>query len=270
MKKHLIKIISLCFAVALTLSSAFVTVFAADGGELTINSEAKVKKGDKVKYTLYLSDTKEDIIGFELRLFYDHNYLELDRNAINYPKFDSVVHNLDLEDKIPVNWTNINAPASFSSKAEFLSMEFTVLQGGETEISQFVTEMYGNDMTYLKSYTWSYDITVNDKVVAENMTPVISRDEETLQKRQGGIINYIDGMGEENSPNKDNHEAVVVTEIENVTRYEKVNSNEGFNVMPLAVAGGAIAIIGAIIAIVIIKKREDAKISAQININQED
>lgn len=273
MKKHLVKIISLCFVSVLMLSlMTSMTVFAADN-ELTVNSDAKVKVGDKIKYTLYLSDTKEDIIGFELRMFYDHNYLELDKDSMNYGKFDGVFHNLNIEDKIPINWTNISTPISFANKAEFLSMEFKVVKGGETEISQFVTEMYGDDMTYLKSYKWSYDITVNDKTIVKDQTPVISDDKQTLENNQGSFINYVDGMGEENTPNKDNHQAVVgsvpgtqiATQYVDVTRYENVtsngSSNGSFNMMPIIVIVAIVVIVGAIVAILIIKKRDDAKIS---------
>ena len=273
MKKYLVKIISLCFVSVLMLSlMTSMTVFAADN-ELTVNSDAKVKVGDKIKYTLYLSDTKEDIIGFELRMFYDHNYLELDKDSMNYGKFDGVFHNLNIEDKIPINWTNISTPISFANKAEFLSMEFKVVKGGETEISQFVTEMYGDDMTYLKSYKWSYDITVNDKTIVKDKTPVISDDKQTLENNQGSFINYLDGMGEENTPNKDNHQAVVgsvpgtqiATQYVDVTRYEDVtsngSSNGSFNMMPIIVIVAIVVIVGAIVAILIIKKRDDAKIS---------
>lgn len=274
MKKHLVKIISLCFAAALMLSfMTSISAFAADD-ELTVNSDAKVKVGDKIKYTLYLSDTKEDIIGFELRMFYDHNYLELDKDSVNYGKFDGVIHNLNLEDKIPINWTNISTPVSFSSKAEFLSMEFKVLKGGETEISQFVSEMYGDDMTYLKSYKWTYDITVNDKTIVKDQTPVISDDAQTLEKNQGSFVNYIDGMGEENTPNKDNHSAVVggtqiATEYVEVTRYENVTTNGSFNMMPIIVIVAVVVVAGAIVAILIIKKRDDAKISSENDKNVE-
>lgn len=274
MKNHFVKIISLCFATVLLLSfMTSITAFAADD-ELTINSNAKVKVGDKIKYTLYLSDTKEDIIGFELRMFYDHNYLELDKDSVNYSKFDGVIHNLNIEDKIPINWTNISTPISFSSKAEFLSMEFKVVKGGETEISQFVSEMYGDDMTYLKSYTWTYDITVNDETIVSDQTPLISDDEQTLQNNQGSFINYIDGMGEENTPNKDNHEAVVsgtqiATEYVDVTRYESVTSSGSFNMMPIIIIVAIVVVVGAIVAILIIKKRDDAKISSENDNNVE-
>lgn len=274
MKKHLVKILSLCFAVVLILSfMTSITAFAADD-ELTVNSDAKVQVGDKIKYTLYLSETKEDIIGFELRMFYDHNYLELDKDSVNYGKFDGVIHNLNLEDKIPINWTNISTPVSFASKAEFLSMEFKVVKGGETEISQFVSEMYGDDMTFLKSYKWTYDITVNDKTIVEDKTPVISDDAQTLEKNQGSFVNYIDGMGEENTPNKDNHSAVVggtqiATEYVDVTRYENVPASGSFNMMPIIVIVAVVVVVGAIIAILIIKKRDDAKISPENDNNVE-
>lgn len=267
MKKNLVKIISLCFTAVLMLSlMTSITAFAADD-ELTINQSAKVNVGDKIKYTLYLSDTKEDIIGFELRMFYDHNYLELDKDSMNYGKFDGVVHNLNLEDKIPINWTNISTPISFANKDVFLSMEFKVLKEGETEISQFVSEMYGDDMTYLKSYKWTYDITVNDESIVTDQTPLISEDVQTLQNNQGSFINYIDGMGEENTPNKDNHQAVTgsqfATQYVDVTRYESVPANGSFNMMPIIVIVAIVVIVGAIVAILFIKKRDDAKIPTE-------
>lgn len=273
MKKNLVKMISLCFTAVLMLSfMTSITAFAADD-ELTVNKSAKVKVGDKIKYTLYLSDTKEDIIGFELRMFYDHNYLELDKDSMNYGKFDGVVHNLNLEDKIPINWTNISTPISFANKDVFLSMEFKVVKGGETEISQFVSEMYGDDMTYLKSYKWTYDITVNDESIVTDQTPVISEDEQTLKNNQGSFINYIDGMGEANTPNKDNHQAVAgsqfATEFIDVTRYENMPLSGSFNMMPVIVIVAIVVIAGAIVAILFIKKRDDAKISTDNDDNIE-
>lgn len=268
MKKRLTKFFSVCIALMLLFTAISAAQVFAAGDELIINSDATVNKGDKIKYTLYLSDTKEDIIGFELRMFYDHNYLELDKDSVSYGKFDGVVHNLNLEDKIPINWTNISTPMSFSKKAEFLSMEFTVLKGGNTEISQFVSEMYGDDMTYLKSYKWTYDITVNDKVVAEDKTPVISDDEETLEKNQGSFINYIDGMGEENTPNKDDHKAVIgsmpgtqiVTSYVDVTKYVDADSDENsIGLTPVIIIIAVVVVIGAIAAILIIKKVDEKK-----------
>ena len=111
MKKHISRILSVFFVMSIVLASSFTTSAAED--ELVINSDAKVKVGDTVKFSLYLSDTTEDIIGFEMRLFYDNEYLEFDKDSITYEKFNGVIHNLNLENKIPISWTNISEPANF-------------------------------------------------------------------------------------------------------------------------------------------------------------
>ena len=199
------------------------------------------------------------------RSFNITQYLEFDKNSLTYEKFSGVIHNVNLENKIPISWTNISTPVDFSSKGLFLSAEFKVLKEGETEISHFVTEMYGDDMTYLKSYKWSYDITVNDKTIVTDKTPVINADEETLNRNQGGFINYKDGMGEENSPNKDSHDYVgytqVVTDYVEVTRYENAPGgvDAPTDMKPIIYIGAVVIIIGAIVAILIVKKNDDKK-----------
>lgn len=262
MKNLFSKIISLCFALTIMFAS-IQTAFAAED-ELTINGEAKVSVGDTVKFSLYLSDCTEEIIGFEMRLFYDSEYLEMDKESIVYEKFDGVIHNPNLEGKFPTSWTNISEPADFSQKALFLSADFKVLKAGDAEISYFVTDMYGDDMTYLKSYKWTYDITVNDETIVTEKTPPVSRDEETLAEKQGSFINYEDGMGEENSPNKNNHQAIISTQV--VTQYVDVvqnnpnsnSGNSGGSSMVYIIVGAAIAIVVlAIVAIIIVKKRDE-------------
>lgn len=277
MKKHISRILSVFFVMSIVLASSFTTSAAED--ELVINSDAKVKVGDTVKFSLYLSDTTEDIIGFEMRLFYDNEYLEFDKDSITYEKFNGVIHNLNLENKIPISWTNISEPANFSQKALFVSADFKVLKGGETEISQFVTEMYGDDMTYLKSYKWTYDISVNDEDVVTDKTPIMYADEETLNRSQGSFINYVDGMGEENSPNQDNHEVFggtgpqagtnVVSNVLDVTRYENAGGSGSSDMTPIIIVAAIVVVIGAIIAILIVKKKDDKKNATNTNFEGE-
>lgn len=257
------KIISVCIALVV-LMSVSVTAFAAED-ILDINDGAKVNVGDRVKYTLYLADTKEEIIGFELRLFYDKDYLELDKKSLEFDKFDGVIYNTDLDNMIPINWTNISNPADFSKKAMFLSLEFRVLKEGETDISQFVSEMYGDDMTYLKSYTWTYDISVNDETVVSDQVPIISEDEDTLKNRQGSFINYLDGKGEENTPDKDNHPAVIsytqnVTDIVEVTKNSSSGGNSAdsdFPLIPVIIGAAVLVVVLAVVGVLIVKKRDD-------------
>lgn len=266
MKRLITKTISVMFCLAMLLSVTL-TAFAANN-ELSINSESKVNVGDKIKYTLYMSDTTEDIIGFEMRIFYDDKYLKLDKESVEYDKFNGVIHNLDLKNRIATSWTDFMNPVGFSTKAPFISMEFEVLQAGDTEISQFVTDMYGDDMTFLKSYKWTYSIEVNGKDVSTDKTPLISEDADTLAQKQGSFINYLDGMGEENTPNKEDHQAVtgvipttgVVSNIVENTRIVEVENNDGsMNMTPLIIVVAAIIVIGAIVAIVIVKVLDDNK-----------
>ena len=171
--RRLISIITAVMMTALIFTTSASAAYAADD-VLTINGEGKVNVGDTVKFTLYLDETKEDIIGFELRLFYNSEYLKFDKQSLTSEKFDNLFYNPDIDGKIPMNWTDIGNPVSFATKDVFLSCEFEVIKGGEASIEYFVTEMYGDDMTYLKSYKWTYDLEVNDKkVITDGVPPIL-------------------------------------------------------------------------------------------------
>lgn len=262
MKHNIAKITSILIA-AMIIFASVTTAFAED--TLKINGADKtVNKGETVKFTLNLADTTEDVIGFELRVFFDPAKLELVPGTITSETFDNLFYNEELEGKIPLNWTDFNNPVNCAQKTPFFSCDFKVLDGGEAEISYFVTELYGDDMTYLKSYTWTYDLTNGDnKVVSDGVLPV-SHDEDTLNNRQAQFINYVDGKGEANSPNKDNHESVVgkqhSTQIQQdvieVTRYEDVegsgNSNTSKGGSPVVFILIAVVVLAGLIVLAII------------------
>lgn len=238
MKQIALKITSVCFVLVLLLFA--VTVVSAEevqstaakiaengdtSSQLTINDEAKVNVGDTVKFTLYLSEVKDPVIGFEMRIFYDNEFLEYQEKSLDFEKFEVVFFNESIAGRIPMNWTDFTHPADFSDKSVFLSADFKVLKGGNADISYFITEIYGEDMTYLKSYKWTYDITVNDeKLITDGVLPV-SQDKNTLDKNQGSFINYVDGMGEENSPNSVKDHPAVVGALGNNQNYEGVTYN---------------------------------------------
>ncbi len=265
---------------ALILTSSLSVAYAADD-ELIINGEGKAKVGDTVKYTLYLDETKEDIIGFELRLFYNSEYLSFNKKSLTSEKFDNLFYNPDLDGKIPMNWTDIGNPVSFAKKDEFISCEFEVVKGGETSIDYFVTEMYGDDMTYLKSYKWTFDLEVNGEKVIEDGVPTITTDEDTLNERQSSFINYVDGMGEENSPNKDDHQSVegkhhatynvYENDVIEVTRYEDVANNptksSNFWILIIGIPIVAALVIAAIV--IVVKNRKNQPKVEKTDINEE-
>ncbi len=256
MKKQLIRICIVLFSITIALFSTMPAYAAED--VLTINSDAKVNVGDTIKFSLNLSDCTEEIIGFEMRIFYDSNYLQFNKDSLTYDKFQGVIYNQNLQNVIPMSWTNISNGADFSKKGLLVSAEFKVIKGGETEISEFITDMYGDDMTYLKSYKLTYDITVNDEVIVSDKPPVVNDDEETLKQKQGGFINYDDGMGD-NSPDKNSHRAIISTEVVDVTRYEQADSPSSGSTLTIFVIIGIVVVVLAVIAVVIVKKRDDSK-----------
>lgn len=276
MKHYIAKIGSICIAVLVILASV-TTAFAEDS--LKINdAEKTVEKGDKIKFTLNLADTTEDVIGFELRVFYDPEKLELIKGSVTSDTFDTLFYNDELSGKIPLNWTDFNNPVNCAEKTPFFSCEFNVLDGGDAKMSYFVTELYGDDMTYLKSYTWTYDITKGDESIISDGVLPITDDEDTLNNRQAQFINYVDGKGEENTPNKGNHESVVgkphstaiQEDVVEVTRYEDVENSDSAETKnsgsPWIFIAIAVPVIGALIAVaIIISRKKSNKSSANVD-----
>ncbi len=284
MKHYIAKIGSILIAATIIIAS-ITTAFAEDTLKIN-NSEKTADKGDTVRFTLNLADTKEPLIGFELRVFFDSDKLELVKGSVTSETFDNLFFNEDLNGKLPLNWTDFNNPVNCEKKTPLFSCDFKVLDGGNAEINYFVTELYGDDMTYLKSYTWTYDITDgNDAVVSDGVLP-ISKDEETLNNRQSQFINYVDGKGEENTPNKDNHESVVgkphttkiVNEYIEATRYEEVNgdgTNDGNSgnkggISPLIIVLIAVpaVIVLIVVAVVLSKRKSNAAQSGDYDVDE--
>ena len=278
MKKFLSIITVTCVLTSMLIVSA---VSAGATGQLVINKKAKANVGDKVKYILYLADTDEEIEGFEMNLNFDPEYLETNYDSINLPKIDSAMKNI-VKGEVFLNWTNVFKKLNFSEKQEFLDIEFTVKKAGNTDITKFIKEIYGDDMTYLKSYTWTYDLVINDDTVIKDEPPLITTDEKLISQYQGSYINYVDGKGEKNSPEEGDHQAVTVDNnllknrdatqgnrvgetvtinqqgsyIQDVTRFvDKNNSSGGFPAWIIG-AGAGVLILGLIVAAVVISRKK--------------
>ena len=278
MKKFLSIITVTCVLTSMLIVSA---VSAGADGQLVINKKAKANVGDKVKYILYLADTDEEIEGFEMNLNFDPEYLETNNDSIKLPKIDSAMKNI-VKGEVFLNWTNVFKKLNFSDKQEFLDIEFTVKKAGNTDITKFIKEIYGDDMTYLKSYTWTYDLVINDDTVIKDEPPLITTDEKLISQYQGAYINYVDGKGEKNSPEEGDHQAVTVDNnllknrdatqgnrvgetvtinqqgsyIQDVTRFvDKNNSSGGFPAWIIG-AGAGVLILGLIVAAVVISRKK--------------
>lgn len=164
--------------------------------------------GDIIKYSIYMSDTTEDVVGVKMSGFYDKEYLSIVENSFITDSFSNSDINDSAENCYTFFWTDVKNPTEIHSDTSLFSIEFKVEKVGETDLSYFITDIYGDDMTYLKSYTITCSVSVNGTEEIENVTPIVNADCVNDSKFQGGFVNYIDGMGEENTPNKSSHEAV--------------------------------------------------------------
>ncbi len=249
---------SIIFSLVMVFLSAL-PAFAAEN-DLKINTDANVKVGDKITYTIYMSDCKELIEGIQMHIFYDKDYLKLDKNSLKLNMFDGATKNTDNDGYIMFLWSNITQLADFSDKEVLVSADFEVLKSGSTAITEFVEQLYGDDMTYIKSYKMTYDISVNGKVILSDKAPLIKSDASIINNYQGDFINYIDGMGEENSPNKDDHPAV--TGIKTTVKLNNgaanvTNDSEGADASSVIVVIAFVIVAFAIVAVFIAKRKDN-------------
>lgn len=273
MKSRLLKISSVITVMLVMLAAISTTAFAADS--LAVNTDSTVSVGDTFSYTMNMADCEVPIIGLQMYIVYDHNKLEYVEDSLEFEKIDGVIFNPNLEDTIAINWTNVIDDADFSGEAQLLTLKFKAIADGETEISYYISHMYGDDMGYIKNYTITYDIALdNGTALVTDFPAVVTTDEEFLNnpKRQGSFLNYDDSMGE-NSPNKDTHQLIqgdavattvvegteIVSSVVDVTRYETVEDSGSGSTTTILIIAGAVIIVLAIVAVVIVKKRDDAK-----------
>lgn len=248
--KRLLKTAFALTMTALILALSCATAFAAKG-DFTVNG-ANAKVGDKITYTLNLSDCTEKIEGLQMYVAYDSKYLKIDPESLDFPKLSGVVSNTELEDTIAFNWTDVQKTADFSKKGKLLTVDFEVVKEGDAEITYFVSELYGNDLTYLKSFTFTNDVAVNGKTVVKNASAIVCRDSKIIDEYQGSFTNYADAKGEKNGSGKD---AIVgVTKPATVPGATEVTKDSGSNITTIITILVIAAIVIAIIIVAVLRR----------------
>lgn len=264
--KKVIKLISTSMLVAILLVMTIVPSFAASNLVINGEKDVKIKVGDVVTYEMYLGDCEEKVQGLQAYIFYDKSYLEVDGDSLTFPNLTNVVANPNLENGITFNWTDVQNFADFSKTKGFVSVDFKVLKPGETDITYFISELYGEDMTYLKKFTFTYNLKVNNKTVVENAVPIVNEDSNNLNRYQGSFKNYADGKGEKNGSGKD-HVAIVGEPSTNVPKagnnnVQDVSQGED-NIGFVLTIIGIVAVVIAIIIVAILRHNYNKRNSDQ-------
>lgn len=268
MKRFLKLSLTLLVVVTLVFTSV-VTSFAA--GKLSVNG-AKAPIGSVVTYDLQLGDCTEDVIGFQMQVIFDNEYLEVDKNSVEFPNVTGVVSNAGDDGVISFNFTDINNPAIFTEMQTLVKSDFKVLKEGKTEITYFVTELYGDKAfaekaedvkPYLEGYTFKCNLLVDGKEKVKGETPVVFQDQEQILQGnyQGDFINYADGKGESNADNTDESRVAVTGATQTQVVHNQTNSNsQNNNSDPyrILIIVAVVLVIGAVIILIILKNKKPA------------
>lgn len=261
--------------IAVLLVSSTVTSFAVD--ELTVNG-AKAKVGSTVTYVLNLGDASEEIVGLQMQVIYDDEYLKIDENSVYFPNVSGMVSNAGVSGIVLFNYASVQNPVNFAQSMQLVTMNFEVLKAGETEITYFVTELYGmkaingdedDFQPYLKSYTFTYDLSVDDKLVVEQGTPAVNNDDALKNEYQGDFINYADGKGEGNADTNNEEHVAVTGETTVVSSPIDIEKDDPNNITTILCIVGAVLIIGIIVILVILKNKNTSKTTNEKDLSQE-
>ena len=102
MSKKIKNMLSILFVAVLTVSAFCIPASAAeDDLTISISTDEKdsvtAKVGDTVKYAIYMTDTKEEVIGAAMSFFYNDEYLKLNADSINCESFKTAIGNPKLK-----------------------------------------------------------------------------------------------------------------------------------------------------------------------------
>lgn len=257
--KKFIKIPIISLMVALIAAFSVSPAFAAKG-TLLVNGAAKAKVGDKVTYTFYLGDCEEELQGIEVYMYYDSSSLKIDPESVKFPNLPNAVYNAGIEGEIPYNWTSATEFVDFSKTKVLMTADFEVIKEGEADITYFISEMYGEDMTYFKAFTLTESIDINGKNVVKNATPIITANQDYRNQHQGNLVNYADGKGEKNGSGKNhvaetgiNDSTIAAPAATEVSQGNTADSNVGTIVIVVAI----ILVSLAIVIVLIIRRRSE-------------
>lgn len=252
-------------------SAAFIAVFmivlstvVGLAAELTINN-ATANVGDTVTYTLNLSKVATPVAGIQMSVYYDSEYLQLDTDSVSCDGFPGYMVNTNLSNQVLMNASEGVDGYDFTNKNEVISLTFTVLKEGKTDITYYVDELYDiyeyGPGDYLKTYTFTTDISVNGTSVVEDAKPVLNT---TAQNNgnTGDFVNNEDATGEISYEKALEKEDIKTTETqmsgENLSDIENP-SNTKSNLTVALIVIICLAIVAVVAVIILRNKSKNTK-----------
>lgn len=198
MKKTAKVIISTVMCLLVILMST-VSCFAAD----TLVNGKTAKVGDKVTYTLNLSDLVYPLAGVQMYVYYDASKLKVVEGSLESETLKSAVVNEKLGEpgKMIFLWTEGVLGEKFEEPTQLLTVQFEVIGEGASDITYYIQEMYDiyydrGSGAYLQRYTLTNTVDINGNKVIENEPPILNENASADDK--GDFVNNKEGKGERN------------------------------------------------------------------------
>ncbi|MGN0558753.1 MAG: cohesin domain-containing protein [Acutalibacteraceae bacterium] len=198
MKKTAKVIISTVMCLLVILMST-VSCFAAD----TLVNGKTAKVGDKVTYTLNLSDLVYPLAGVQMYVYYDASKLKVVEGSLESETLKSAVTNerFNEQGKMIFLWTEGVMGEKFEEPKQLLTVQFEVIGEGASDITYNIQEMYDiyydrGSGEYLQRYTLTNTVDINGTKVIENEPPILN--ENVSADEKGDFVNNKEGKGEKN------------------------------------------------------------------------
>lgn len=211
------RILAIMAAVLILSLSCFTAVVSADENTLTFNDGKTANVGDTIDYTFSVGDCPEPLVGIQMYIYYDPEYLQVSEKYNTELTGSVIINPSYIDDKgngqVIVTASDI-AGMDYTQKKTIIDVDFTVLKGGESNITYYITEMYTADaemnLVPLSNYTFSQDISVNGSSVAEGETPKLETNDEKFEENQ--ISSFVN-----NEEGKSDGESTYVPSVEATT-----------------------------------------------------
>ena len=281
MKKIAKVIISTVMCLLVILMST-VSCFAAD----TLVNGKTAKVGDKVTYTLNLSDLVYPLAGVQMYVYYDASKLKVVEGSLESETLKSAVTNekFNEQGKMIFLWTEGVMGEKFEEPKQLLTVQFEVIGEGASDITYNIQEMYDiyydrGSGEYLQRYTLTNTVDINGTKVIENEPPILN--ENVSADEKGDFVNNKEGKGEKNDVpvEKDdpvqtytvnttviNGSTAVVdkngnvvnnsVDLNSVTQPQNINKSAEFDPTTVFVGIAVSVLVVAIIVLLVVKKKK--------------
>lgn len=208
------KVISLLLVFVLIISLSCVFTSALDQAK----TEVKVNKGDKVNYTLYLSDVDQGVVCGDYSIYFDPSVFDVEK----YSKQPSgSVVNSKLSGEVRGNWVDLDG-VNFKNATPVICVTLSSKKDANTNLNYYMrdlcTQNSKNVLVQIDKYNFTCSVDVNGSKVINNKPAELNIEE---KQERGSFVNSASGSSKDKGIN--------IYEGKSNVKLPAVNSNKTTN-----------------------------------------